>query len=67
VKRLNARQKDVLRLVCKGLRNSEIASVIGLRERTVKLYVSQLFMIFDVTNRTELVGLFASPNLELPE
>ncbi|MBV9401093.1 MAG: response regulator transcription factor [Bryobacterales bacterium] len=47
-----------MQLTCKGLRNSEIAKAIGLRERTVKAYISQLFLIFDVTNRTELVGLF---------
>lgn len=59
---LNARQTDVLRFVCKGLRNREIADLMGLKERTVKGYVAQLLLIFDVTNRTELVGLFANPD-----
>jgi DNA-binding CsgD family transcriptional regulator len=58
VDRLNAKQTEILRLTCKGLRNSEIAEVVGLKERTVKGYMAQLFLIFDVTNRTELVGLF---------
>jgi DNA-binding NarL/FixJ family response regulator len=57
---LTYRQLTVLRLVCKGLRNSEIASHIGLAERTVKTYVKDLFLIFDVTNRTELAGLLAA-------
>lgn len=57
--RLNERQRDVLFLLCKGLRNAEIAQQLRLSERTIKWYVSQLFLIFDVTNRTELVGMIA--------
>lgn len=53
---LNKRQRDVLFLLCKGLRNAEVARQLGISERTVKWYVSQLFLIFDVTNRTELAG-----------
>jgi len=54
--RLNTKQKEILRLACKGLRNSEIAKVIGLKERSVKAYMAQVFLIFDVTNRTEFLG-----------
>lgn len=57
---LNTKQTDVLLLVCKGLRNSDIALALGLKERTIKAYMAQLFLIFDVTNRTELVGLFVA-------
>ena len=57
VARLGIRQRDVLHLVCRGLRNSEIASLLRLKERTVKWYVSQLFLIFDVSNRAELGGM----------
>ncbi len=55
--RLNDRQKDVLFLVCKGFRNSEIADHVGISPRSVKGYVSQLLLIYDVSNRTELAGL----------
>ena len=55
--RLNGRQTEVLNLLCKGLRNREIARQLSLSTRTIKWYVSQLFLVFDVTNRTELVGL----------
>lgn len=60
ISRLNARQYDVLLLLMKGLRNAEIGEQLRLSERTVESYVSQLFLIFDVTNRTGLAGLFAS-------
>jgi len=53
---LNSRQLDTLFLVCKGLRNAEIATQLQVSKRTVKGYVAQLLLIFDVTNRTELVG-----------
>jgi DNA-binding NarL/FixJ family response regulator len=56
--RLNDRQKDVLFLVRKGFRNAEIANHVGLSPRSVKGYVSQLLLIYDVSNRTELAGLF---------
>lgn len=58
--RLNERHREVLVLVCKGLRNSEIGKLLGVTERTVKWYMTQLFLILGATNRTELVGLFAS-------
>jgi DNA-binding NarL/FixJ family response regulator len=54
--RLTIRQQEVLDLLCKGMRNGEIGYLLRLSERTVKGYVSQLFLIFDVTNRTELVA-----------
>lgn len=60
---LNQRQQDVLCLVHKGLRNSEIALHLGLSVRTIKGYVNQLFLIFEVTNRAELAGAVADEHL----
>jgi DNA-binding NarL/FixJ family response regulator len=57
--RLTERQREVLYLVCRGLRNSEIAAKVGVSPRTVKGYVAQLLLIFDATNRTELAGMLA--------
>jgi DNA-binding NarL/FixJ family response regulator len=63
--RLNDRQRAVLFCVCKGLRNAEIGRHLSLSERSVKSYVSQLLLIFDVTNRTELVGALASEDYSI--
>jgi DNA-binding NarL/FixJ family response regulator len=63
-RRLTNSHQEILFLISKGLRNAEIASHLGLAERTIKGYVSQLLLIFDVTNRTELVGLFADGPFE---
>ena len=57
--RLTKRPLDVLFLLCKGFHNPEIASHVGLSTRIVKHCVSQLLLIYDVSNRTELVGLLA--------
>lgn len=54
--RLTPRQREVLLLVYKGLRNSEIAQHFGVSVRTVKGWLTQLFDMFDVSNRTELIG-----------
>jgi DNA-binding NarL/FixJ family response regulator len=62
ISRLSRRQGEVLHLICKGLRNSEIGAVLGISERSTKAYVSQLLLIFDVSNRTELAGM-CSPAL----
>jgi DNA-binding NarL/FixJ family response regulator len=57
--RLSPRHRAVLFYMSKGLRNSEIARQLGISERAVKYCISQLMLILDATNRTELVGLFA--------
>jgi len=63
---LSQKQRDVLELCAKGLHNAEIGRALGISERTVRGYIGQLFLIFDVSNRTELVGVWlgqaASPD-----
>ncbi len=54
---LNERQKEILDLVCKGKRNKEMAYELGLSQRTIKWYISQLFQIYGVSNRTELATI----------
>ena len=57
--RLTERQRDVLFLVCKGFHNSEIAGHARISPRMVKECIRELLLIYDVSNRTELVGLLA--------
>jgi DNA-binding NarL/FixJ family response regulator len=51
--RMTRRQREVLQLVCEGLRNGEIAQRLQLSERTVKVHVSALFAVLGASNRTE--------------
>jgi len=63
MRHLNMRQQEVLELLRKGMRNKEIGCLLNLSERTVKGYVGQLLLIFDVSNRTELAGQAAFSDL----
>jgi two-component system, NarL family, response regulator len=54
---LTARELEVLRLVAKGLRNREIARVIGRTEGTVKVHLKNIHEKLGVEDRTEAVTL----------
>lgn len=49
------REEDVLYLIAKGYRNSEIASELYLSEGTVKNYISVLYEKFGIKGRTKLM------------
>ncbi len=49
---LTARETDVLRFLCQGLANKEIARALDLQEVTVKLHVKTLYRKIDARNRT---------------
>ncbi len=51
--RLTPRQMEVLRLMCDGLRNGEIADQLGMTEKTVKAHVSAVLSGLGVLNRTQ--------------
>jgi len=52
---LTQRQVDVLARVCQGKTNKQIASELGLSEKTVKAHVTAIFKILNVVNRTQAV------------
>jgi DNA-binding NarL/FixJ family response regulator len=49
---LTPREMDVLRRICRGLANKEIARELALQEVTVKLHVKTLYRKIDARNRT---------------
>jgi NarL family two-component system response regulator LiaR len=51
--KLSARELEILRLVAKGISNKDIAIRLGLSLRTVKGYLTDLFLKLDVGSRTE--------------
>jgi NarL family two-component system response regulator LiaR len=57
--RLSAREQEILSLVAKGIANKDIALMLNLSLRTVKSYLSDLFLKLNVASRTEavIVGL----------
>lgn len=57
LKSITPREKEVLKLVCEGLSNKEIASRLSLSEQTVKSHLSSLFKKFDVKSRAHLMSI----------
>ncbi len=50
---LTNRELEILKLIAKGCFNKEIASQMGITERTVKNHVSNIFKKIDVCDRTQ--------------
>jgi DNA-binding NarL/FixJ family response regulator len=49
---LSAREREVLQLVAQGLANKQIASALGISERTVKAHLGNVFRQIGVADRT---------------
>ena len=56
VVRFSPREIEIIRLVCKGMANKEIASLLEISRWTVGTYLRRLFIKMDVNSRTELVS-----------
>jgi DNA-binding NarL/FixJ family response regulator len=56
---LSSREREVLRLIGKGMSNRQIADTLFISTRTVKFHVSAIFEKLDVKNRTEAALLVA--------
>ncbi|WP_367872273.1 response regulator [Luteolibacter sp. Populi] len=54
---LTPRELDVLRLVCRGRTNKEMASAMFISEETVKTHMKSLFQKLDVHDRAEAVSV----------
>lgn len=52
---LTDRQRDVLALLARGMSNKEIARALDLAEATVKMHVTAIMRLLDVSNRTQAV------------
>lgn len=52
---LSLRQVEVLAQICQGLSNKQIATELGLSEKTVKSHVTGIFRCLGVVSRTQAV------------
>jgi DNA-binding NarL/FixJ family response regulator len=60
-KPLTAREKEVMAYIADGMNNNEIASKLGISEKTVKNHVSSILRKLDLQDRTQ-VAVFALKN-----
>jgi len=51
---LSPRERELISLVRKGMRNREIAEQLGVTEGTIKVYLHSVFEKLGVSSRTEL-------------
>ena len=51
--KLTAREAEVLELIALGLANKQIASRLGIRDRTVKAHLTSIFTAIGVQDRTQ--------------
>jgi DNA-binding NarL/FixJ family response regulator len=58
---LSRREQQLLRLLCAGLTNKEIANQLHLSEHTVKNHVHRILRKSGATDRVELIDLYRSP------
>jgi NarL family two-component system response regulator LiaR len=60
---LTERERQILKLLVKGMTNKEIAMQLSLSPGTVRVYVSNIFTKLEVENRTEAAILALQKNL----
>jgi DNA-binding NarL/FixJ family response regulator len=63
VMKLTERQVAVLKLVCLGRSNKEIARDMAVSEKTVKAHVTSIFRALNVVNRTQAARVAAAAGL----
>ena len=54
---LSSRERSILELTAKGLRNEEIAEQLGLTTATTKNYMSRIYAKLNVRNRLQAIAL----------
>jgi DNA-binding NarL/FixJ family response regulator len=65
---LTQREREVLKLICKGMKNKEIATSLFITETTVRHHLTSIFEKFNVKSRLELAILSFNEGLaEVPQ
>lgn len=59
---LSEQEQRVLALVSEGKTNKEIATILGLSDKTVKSYISYIFQKLQVTRRAQAAAVFSRRN-----
>lgn len=54
VRQLTKRELEIIKMICKGYRNKEIAKSLSLTEQSVKKHLNRLYKITGITDRLQL-------------
>ena len=65
IKSLTKREIEVLKDIAAGLLNKEIATNLGISERTVKNHISNIFKKIDVADRTQAAVFAIKNNIDI--
>ena len=57
---LTERERQIMRLVCKGLSNKEIGRRLHIADGTIKVHLHHIFQKLEIGNRTALAALAIS-------
>lgn len=63
-RRLTLRQTEVVMVLMKGLRDSDIALSLGIKTNTVKFHLSVAYRKMNVKSRAQLIALCVAENLK---
>jgi len=55
---MDAREKEIITFVCKGMRNKDIADMLCLSEISVKKLLTQIYQKLNVSDRIEMIAFF---------
>ena len=59
VSSLSPQEKKIPPLIALGMTNKEIAAILGLSDKTIKNYLSNIFAKLQVTRRSQLAAMVA--------
>ena len=54
IRGLTRREREIIPLVCRGMKNKEIATTMGISVPTVKAILGRVFRKFNVSSRSQL-------------
>ena len=63
--RISRREREVIRLLCKGCSNKEIARQLFINEITVKTHISNILAKLNLHNRMQIIVYYYNRNDEL--